>query len=161
MNDRDYRLGHTLQGSLWVQLAPTEWLKPKLSLSTHIWGRIIGEDREIRGPLDFFPAPVADPSLYGGEKLILSGGLEASWPRALVQRLNRTGFPGRLIGAQDGDDAPPTARTMEVSEAKRIVDRLIYVGGGEALRADLELNTGDAVTDQKHRVNSAAKSQQR
>jgi len=78
-NDRDYRLGHVLTTSVWIKAAPVDWLRPKLALATHVWGRIHGEDQELKigvGANAFFPSPVTDPHLYGGERVNLVVGVE-------------------------------------------------------------------------------------
>lgn len=50
---------------------------------------------------------------------------------------------------------------MEVSQAERIVDRLIYVRASESRRSNLELDTRNHVAHKDDRVDPASKSQER
>ena len=68
-NDRDYRLGDSLMISSWLSLNTLEWVQPSIILSYIHWGRITGEDTELTVPGAFpYPAPVTNPSLFGGEQ---------------------------------------------------------------------------------------------
>ncbi|MEP5568442.1 MAG: hypothetical protein ABJN62_11450 [Halioglobus sp.] len=76
-NDRDYRLGHTISASTWLQLTTLSYAKPSLKLTYRYSGEIDGEDESLSVPGPFpYPAPVVDPSLFGGEVLSLVVGLE-------------------------------------------------------------------------------------
>ncbi|MCP5043450.1 MAG: transporter, partial [bacterium] len=77
-NSRGYRLGHNLLISTWLSARPSRWLEPFLRLETKIWGRIQGNDDDF--PAAPFPTPVADPDNFGGERLVLSGGMRLRFP---------------------------------------------------------------------------------
>lgn len=75
-NDRDYALGNRLSLSTWVRTRVSEWLEPSLTVSAQVWDRISGIDKDFRQYRGgFFPATVTDPSNFGGEKIIVTGGL--------------------------------------------------------------------------------------
>lgn len=96
-NDRDYRLGHVFNASVWVLSEPLNWLRSKLELQATVWGRIRGEDKELKvgsGAAAFFPAPVTNPDLFGGERLNLVFGVEFGKHRAPA-----TGFLDNLLHA--------------------------------------------------------------
>lgn len=101
-NNRGYTLGNRLSLGSWVRLRPVDWLEPNLSVSAQFWERIDGVDEEFAQFVGgFFPATVADPSKYGGEKVTASAGvnfigsgrldgqtLEVTVGSPLYQRLN-------------------------------------------------------------------------
>ena len=82
-NSRDYRLGNRLVLSTWLNAHPASWIKPSIKLSGHLWGRIHGADTSIQLGPGVFPAPVTDPDNFGGEKILLLGGLNLGWPKGL------------------------------------------------------------------------------
>lgn len=72
-NYRGYTLGnrYALAGRLSYQMRP--WLEPIFGMRLQVWDRIIGSDPNLpAGPP--YPATVADPSRYGGEKVNVSLG---------------------------------------------------------------------------------------
>jgi hypothetical protein len=71
-NDRDYGLGnlHALSGWLMTKLTP--WLEPSITLTFQTWGRIDGDDEDLKIlalPVSPYPAAVTDPSKFGDEKV--------------------------------------------------------------------------------------------
>lgn len=82
-NDRDYRLGNRFSIAGWLKTKPRPWLEPSVKLGFHTWGRIHGEDKELKVPVppEFpFPAAVTDPSKFGGDKLVATLGVSFSAP---------------------------------------------------------------------------------
>lgn len=77
-NDRNYRLGNRLIVSAWMSARPFQFVEPFLKLNTEIWGTIHGNDESSPGPI--FPTPVSDPGHFGGEKLVLTGGVTLRLP---------------------------------------------------------------------------------
>ncbi len=75
-NDQGYRLGNIISASSWLQLTTLGQVKPSIKLSYRYTGDISGQDESLKLPRPPYPAPVADPSLYGGEVLNLSIGLK-------------------------------------------------------------------------------------
>lgn len=75
-NDRDYSLGNRFTGNTWVQLNSLDWIKPSLYLSYEYSGEIDGRDTELLVPAAFpYPAPVTNPTLYGGRQANIGLGL--------------------------------------------------------------------------------------
>ena len=82
-NSRNYSLGDRLIVSTWLKAMPVDWLEPSLSVSVVYWDNIDGQDDELTTALPpplRFPAPVTDPSLFGGTKVNLLGGIRFFWP---------------------------------------------------------------------------------
>ena len=75
-NDRNYRLGNRFTFSSWLQLNTIDWIRPSLEFSYEYSDKISGIDREITVPMAFqFPAPVTNPTMYGGRQANLVFGL--------------------------------------------------------------------------------------
>ena len=71
-NDRDYSLGDRYTLSTWIKAPLTRRVEPILKLSLTEWEKIDGQDDELNPEV----APVADPNLFGGTRVNLSGGLK-------------------------------------------------------------------------------------
>ena len=73
-NDRDYRLGHKFTWSGWLAWAGGELFEPGMRLSYRWQGDISGEDVSLSVPNPTFPypAPVVDPTAFGGQQLDLA-----------------------------------------------------------------------------------------
>ena len=105
-NDRDYRLGNRFAIMGWLRAMPRPWVEPSFKLGFHTWGRIHGEDKDLKIdtlPVSPFPAAVTDPSKFGGDKLVAMLGvsfpgptdhmlehhsLQAEWGGSVYQSLN-------------------------------------------------------------------------
>lgn len=75
-NGRGYSLGDRVSISSWVKVRPLRWLEPSFNVTAQIWDRIDGVDKDFANPPGgFFPATVADPSKYGGEKVNVNFGV--------------------------------------------------------------------------------------
>jgi len=75
-NDRDYRLGNTLSASSWARLTTISWIQPSIKVGYRYWADIHGADTSLMVPGPYpYPAPVVDPSLYGGDQVDLLIGL--------------------------------------------------------------------------------------
>jgi hypothetical protein len=75
-NDRDYRLGNTVSASSWMRLTTISWIQPSIKLGYRHWADIHGKDSSLMVPGPYpYPAPVVDPSLYGGDQVDLLLGL--------------------------------------------------------------------------------------
>jgi hypothetical protein len=75
-NDRDYHLGNTMSALAWLRLTTLSWVQPSVKLSYRYWADIHGEDTSLSVPGPYpYPAPVVDPSLFGGDQVNLSVGL--------------------------------------------------------------------------------------
>lgn len=71
-NDRNYSLGDRLSLSGWLKANPVKWLEPSVLLTFQSWGRIDGDDEDLKIlalPVSPYPAAVTDPSKFGGEKV--------------------------------------------------------------------------------------------
>jgi len=82
-NDRDYRLGNRFVVAGWVRARPRPWIEPSVRLGFHTWGRIHGEDKDLKIdalPVSPFPAAVTDPSKFGGDKLVATLGVSFPGP---------------------------------------------------------------------------------
>lgn len=76
-NDRQYRLGHQLVTDGQVGARPWSRLWPSVGVSWQWSGQISGSDHSLMVPGPFpYPAPVANPTLYGGTHVSLRLGLE-------------------------------------------------------------------------------------
>ena len=73
-NDRDYRLGHRAGLSVWSSVATQSGFSPGVRLSYSWQGEIEGEDASLSIPNPAFPypAPVTDPSAFGGQQIDLA-----------------------------------------------------------------------------------------
>ncbi len=67
-NYRGYTLGDRLIMNVWYQRQVFKWWEPSVKLSAQAWDKITGEDIARIGT-GFYPAPVADPNKFGGEKV--------------------------------------------------------------------------------------------
>jgi hypothetical protein len=89
-NDRDYTLGNRLGLSAWVKRTSSSWVSPSLRFVLQSWGRIDGEDDELKvgepGAPFRFPAAVTDPDKFGGEKLTVVFAATLRDPRGLLER---------------------------------------------------------------------------
>ena len=75
-NDRDYTLGNTMTAATWLRLTTLRRVQPSIKLSYRYWADISGEDRSLAVPGPYpYPAPVVDPSLFGGDQVNLAIGL--------------------------------------------------------------------------------------
>lgn len=76
-NGRGYRLGHQLTNELQVGVRPWARVWPLAGLTWSMTGRIVGEDPSMTIPGPFpYPAPVTNPSLYGGTVVNARVGVE-------------------------------------------------------------------------------------
>ena len=73
-NDRDYHLGHKFTWGGWVSFTGGELLEPGVRFSYRWQGEISGEDLSLRvpNPTYPYPAPVVDPTAFGGQQLDLA-----------------------------------------------------------------------------------------
>lgn len=84
-NDRDYRLGHRLGAAVWTSVLTNSGFRPGVRLGYSWQDEIDGEDASLSIPNPAFPypAPVTDPSAFGGQKIDLSVYVDfpivASW----------------------------------------------------------------------------------
>ena len=89
-NDRDYTLGNRLGLSAWVRRTSSSWVSPSLRFVLQSWGRIDGEDDELKvgdpGAPFPFPATVTDPDKFGEEKLNVVFAATLRDPRGLLER---------------------------------------------------------------------------
>jgi hypothetical protein len=75
-NSRDYHLGNTMNAATWLRLTTLSRVQPSVKLSYRYWTTIHGEDTSLSVPGRYpYPAPVVDPSLFGGDQISLSVGL--------------------------------------------------------------------------------------
>ncbi len=56
-----------------MSIQPLRWLSPSLGLSSETWGDIKGHDINFPGPV--YPTPVANPDLFGGQRVSPTFGL--------------------------------------------------------------------------------------
>lgn len=71
-SDRNYSLGNRHSLTCWLKTKPATWLVPSIALTLQSWGRIDGEDEDLKIstlPVSPFPAAVTDPDKFGGEKI--------------------------------------------------------------------------------------------
>jgi hypothetical protein len=84
-NDRDYRLGHRLGAAVWTSVLTNSGFRPGVRLGYSWQDEIDGEDASLSIPNPAFPypAPVTDPSAFGGQQIDLSVYVDfpiaASW----------------------------------------------------------------------------------
>jgi len=73
-NDRDYRLGHKVAAGGWLKFTSLGLIEPGVRLSYRWQGQISGEDSDLSVPNPAFPypAPVVDPSDFGGQQVDLA-----------------------------------------------------------------------------------------
>ena len=75
-NDRDYSLGNRVSAVTWLRLTTIGLVQPSIKLNYRYWGDIDGEDKSLTVPGPFpYPAPVVDPSLFGGDMASVALGL--------------------------------------------------------------------------------------
>jgi len=85
-NERDYRLGSRLLVSLWYNTRIRKTFQPHLKLVYQSWGRIVGEDEELRLPGPYpYTSPVTNPNLYGGQKISAVLGLKIQLPKGKMR----------------------------------------------------------------------------
>lgn len=89
-NDRDYHLGNRTTLSAWLKTQMLSWLEPQIKGTLTHWGRIDGEDRDLNPTV----APVADPTLFGGTRALISLGASST--------LNPNGKHPWSLGAEFG-----------------------------------------------------------
>lgn len=76
-NERQYRLGHQLTTDAQVGVRPWPRLWPSVGVAWQWSGRISGGDESLMVPGPFpYPAPVTNPTMYGGTHVSLRLGLE-------------------------------------------------------------------------------------
>jgi hypothetical protein len=73
-NDRDYRLGNKFSAGGWLSFSQFGRLKPSVRLDYRWQDQIQGHDQTLSVPNPNFPypAPVADPTAFGGEQIELT-----------------------------------------------------------------------------------------
>ncbi len=73
-NDRDYRLGHKFSAGAWVAWNTLGSFEPGIRLNYRWQGEIDGDDTSLLLPNPSFPypAPVVDPTAFGGQQIDLS-----------------------------------------------------------------------------------------
>ena len=106
-NDRDYRLGNNASLSSWATLTTINWIQPSVKLAFLTWGKIKGEDTSLGVPGPFpYPAPVVDPSLFGGSLLNLSLGVKipVSWQDSHIDVMYSRPVYQSLNGPQSSED---------------------------------------------------------
>ena len=106
-NDRDYRLGNSASISSWLTLTKSRWIQPSIKLGFRTWGRISGEDTSLSVPGPFpYPAPVVDPSLFGGKLLNLSlaAKIPVSWKDSHFNLIYAKPVYQSLNGPQSSED---------------------------------------------------------
>ena len=87
-NYRGYTLGNRLSLQTWLRVKAFDWMEPSMALSAQIWDRIEGVDTSFKAfalPGAFFPASVADPIKFGGEKVSILPGIRFSCPRGALK----------------------------------------------------------------------------
>ena len=84
-NHHNYRLSHraVLKTSLFYNLLP--YLQPSIKLLGVYWDRIHGQDNDLILPGGIYPAPVTNPSLFGGRKIDFLIGLRAPVKRGILE----------------------------------------------------------------------------
>ena len=80
-NDKDYSLGDVGTFTSWLKTCPTPWLSPSAKLTVVYWDSIDGQDADLNPAV----APVADPDLFGGVRMLASAGVEISPPQESLQ----------------------------------------------------------------------------
>ncbi len=81
-NYRGYSLGDRLSVSAWLQTELREWLHPSIKIAAQFWDRIDGIDEDFKHfEHGFFPAAVADPDKFGGEKVNALVGVKLIAPQ--------------------------------------------------------------------------------
>jgi len=84
-NDRNYRLGNRFAVSAWAKWLKSSDIHPVTKLIYQHWHDISGQDDEITVPGPFpYPAGITNPSFYGGKKINLSFGAEASFNKQVI-----------------------------------------------------------------------------
>ena len=84
-NDRDYRLGNKFSAGGWLSFSQFGRLKPSVRLDYRWQDQIQGHDQTLSVPNPNFPypAPVADPTAFGGEQieftLAAEFNIDGSW----------------------------------------------------------------------------------
>ncbi|NKB35340.1 MAG: hypothetical protein GKR91_19755 [Pseudomonadales bacterium] len=105
-NDRNYSLGDRASVSSWLRLNSIDWLRPSLRLRYEYSGDISGIDDELLVPGPFaFPAPVTNPTMYGGSQATVSLGFAVPVHGATQLNLEfGKPFYQSLNGPQVGED---------------------------------------------------------
>jgi len=88
-NNRGYGLGnlHALTG--WLKINPARWVEPSIALTYQSWGRIDGDDEDLKIPslpVSPYPAAVTDPDKFGGEKVSVQFGTTFSRSNGPLKR---------------------------------------------------------------------------
>jgi len=85
-NERNYRLGSRLLVSLWYTTRIRATFQPHIKLVYQSWGRIVGEDEDLKIPGPYpYALPVTDPNLYGGQKISAVLGLKIQLPKGKLR----------------------------------------------------------------------------
>lgn len=67
-NDRDYKLGDTVEASTWIARRMSSWFSTSFRLNAQAWGNVSGQDLRL-GAGPGFPVETADPNRRGGSRL--------------------------------------------------------------------------------------------
>ncbi len=114
-NDRDYSLGNRGTLSAWAATQLNTMVTPHVRATATAWEKIDGRDSALNPEL----APVADPDLFGGTRILLSAGAEclagsgpsASW---------RFKFDAGIPVYQDLNGPQPSQRWQVSVHARRM-----------------------------------------
>jgi hypothetical protein len=91
-NDAGYNFGDRYTASLYLTRRFSDWFAPSIILTGRGWEEISGHDPRLNPALG--KVPVADPSLYGGERLDLMFRLNFAAPRGF--------FKGHRVALEGG-----------------------------------------------------------
>ena len=97
-NDAGYNFGDRYTGSLYLTRRVSDWFAPSILLTGRVWNEISGRDPRLDPQR--LAVPVANPSLYGGERLDLLFRLNFAAPRGFFKG-NRLSLEGGLPVYQD------------------------------------------------------------
>ncbi len=82
-NKRDYSLGDNLLLAAWIRSRLFfEWLEPSVKIIAHISSTIDGHDSDLPMP---GLVPVATPSFFGGEKVLVLPGLKINFQNGILK----------------------------------------------------------------------------
>lgn len=77
-NTHDYRLGNSVNASIFARYTKHKFFQPGLRLSARHIGHIKGGDTSLRVPMAFpFPASITDPQNYGGKRISLTASVKS------------------------------------------------------------------------------------
>ncbi len=97
-NDADYNFGDRYTTSLYLTRRVSDWFAPSVLLTGRVWNEISGRDTRLKAAEG--RVPVANPALYGGERLDLLFRLNFAAPRGFFKG-NRLSLEGGLPIYQD------------------------------------------------------------